>query len=166
MRRFVLLTLIVYAIFNPETIHAPSSPNVMAKEVVSDPRIEKLERFLRKYNSPLAGHANNFIRTADTYHLDWRLLPAISGAESTFARHTPYCASYNPFGWTSTTSPCGYWRFDSFDDAIRFVGQKIATHSPYSNFQRSGSIKELAIPYNGGNPDWIKNVNSFMIELQ
>jgi hypothetical protein len=167
MKRFVLLALILYAIFNPKTIFAPSTSIAMAKEVVADPRIEKLDGFLRNYNSPLAGHADNFIRTADTYHLDWRLLPAIAGAESTFARFTPSCAGNNPFGWTSTSSPCGFWRFESLDDAIKFVGEKIGTKTSYAEFQRSGKIEELAFTYNpSGQEVWVNKVNYFMEELK
>ena len=167
MKKFILLALIIYAIFNPETIQAPTTSTVMAQEVVADPRIEKLEQFLRKYNSPLANSVDSFISVADSYNIDWRILPAISGAESTFARHTPSCAGFNPFGWSSSTSPCGFWRFESYDEAIRTVGTKISTGSAYSKYQRSGKIEDLALSYNpSGQEAWIDKVSYFMEELK
>ena len=163
MKRFVLLTLILYAIFNPKTIQAPVAPQVLADTVAVDLRAEKLTKFLKERNSPLVGNVRDFIRTADDFDLDWRLLPAISAVESGMGQHTPSCARYNPFGWTSTTSPCGYWRFDSFDEAIRFVGGKIATKTAYSKFQRTGRVEELALAYNpGGWEEWTAKVNYFM----
>lgn len=165
MKKYIIILTIAYVLFNPQVIQAPSTPQVMAAEVKTDYRIETLKNFLEKYHSNMASSAEVFIKEADKNNLDWRLLPAIAGAESTFGKFTPPCASYNPFGWTSTTSPCGYWRFENFDDAIRHVAQKISTNATYNNFRNTRQIKDLSIPYNGGNENWIKTVNFFMNEL-
>lgn len=144
---------------------APDSPEVMAIEVKVDSRVEKLQNFFEKYGSPLAKNSKTFIEVADKYNLDWSLLPAIAGAESTFGKYVPSCADYNPFGWTSTTSPCGFWRFGNYDEAIRYVGEKITTKNAYSEFRNTREVKDLSIPYNGGNKEWVKNVEIFMEEL-
>ncbi|MFW6143609.1 MAG: hypothetical protein ACOC4Z_01675 [Patescibacteria group bacterium] len=57
-----------------------------------------LKRFFQSYNSPLSKHADYMVTIADKYDLDWRLLPAIAGQESTFCRTTPE-NSHNCWGW-------------------------------------------------------------------
>ena len=63
-----------------------------------DERIETLKRLLEYYDSPLEPYASHFVLEADRYELDWRLVAAISGAESAFGKHIPY-GSYNAWGW-------------------------------------------------------------------
>jgi hypothetical protein len=75
---------------------------IEAKE--SDRRIIILRDYFRKYNSPLEASAQDFIEAADTYNLDWKLVPAIAGVESTFGKHLPggtdpRYTSYNCWGW-------------------------------------------------------------------
>lgn len=134
---------------------------------IPDSRIEALRNYLEKKNSPMSENAETFIEIADTYGFDWRLLPAITGAESSFGKRTPSCASFNPFGWRSSTSPCGWWRFESFDEAIRQVGEKLAKFYPYAGWRQSGNLNELAQKYDGGNPDkWTGTVSFLMEEMK
>ncbi len=164
MRKISLILLIIYAIFIPKT---KNTPQVLVSSNYVDSRPEKLTKFFEVYNPDLVGNVSDFIRVADRFNLDWRLLPAISGSESTFGKHTPSCANYNIFGWTSTSSPCGFWRFESYSDAINLVGEKIATKNAYSSFQRTGELKELAFTYNpGGTEAWIEKVEFFMNKLE
>ena len=62
-----------------------------------DPRAEILNNYLSEKGSPLAVHAGDFIEAADIYGLDWKLIPAISGVESTFGKAIP--GGYNGWGW-------------------------------------------------------------------
>lgn len=69
-----------------------------------DPRAQILKDYLEKRNSPLASYAQDFIEAADLYDVDWRLVPAIAGTESTFGKripggHDPLYTSYNAWGW-------------------------------------------------------------------
>jgi len=50
--------------------------------VTIDPRILAMYQFLSDHGSPLAPYASTFIREADKYGLDWRLVASISGIES------------------------------------------------------------------------------------
>jgi len=132
-----------------------------------DPRVEKLEAFFAAYNSPLRGHAVAFVETADRNDLDWRLLPAIAGVESTFGKNVPNYAPFNPFGWRCNhIQPC--WRFTGYDEAVRTVGEKIANLPAYKNWQRNkGNIRLLAIIYNGGDQKkWQRGVEYFMEKLK
>src|SRR3990167_7817231 len=79
-------------------VPVPERPRAVQEEDEADPREERLEAFLESYHSPLAEHSGFLIRIADTYGLDYRLLPSIAGAESTFCKFIPDY-SYNCFGW-------------------------------------------------------------------
>ena len=164
----VVLTIYAYS-GTSETIEikAKDTPKSVDTQVKVDPRKEKLYNFFAHYNALVGINIDEFIETADRYNLDYRLLPAIAGSESTFGRYTPSCADFNPFGWTSTTSPCHFWRFKSFSEAIGFVGEKISTNPSYSKYQKTGRIEDLAISYNpGGTEEWTKKVTGFMREIE
>src|SRR5689334_12873282 len=63
-----------------------------------DLRAEQMRAVLTKYNSPMVGLESVLIATAEKYNLDWTLLAAIAGTESSFAKRMPHeCIS--PYGW-------------------------------------------------------------------
>jgi len=83
----------------------------------NDPRVEKLTAFLAQYHSPLTEYAAQFVQAADRYQLDWRLVPAITGVESTFGKRIPV-GSYNAYGWSN-----GQYRFQSWEQSIDYVSR-------------------------------------------
>ncbi len=85
----------------------------------ADKRPIKLEKFLESYNSPLAEYAEVFIETADKYGLDWKLVPAITGVESTFGKQIP-ANSYNAYGWAN-----GAFSFESWEQSIDIVSKAL-----------------------------------------
>ena len=97
------------------------SSAVLKEEVLGvkrpDPRVEKLEAFFTKYDSPLASYAQEFIEAADLYQLDWKLVPAITGVESTFGKRIP-AYSYNAYGWNN-----GNYYFQSWEQSINHVSR-------------------------------------------
>lgn len=101
--------------------------------IQTDPRVEKLSNFFKKHNSPLENHVDSFIRTADLYHLDYRLLPAIAGVESTFCKFF-IRSTNNCWGWGS-----GSISFDSFDHAISHIAEKLRTNYDTSSVEAIGS---------------------------
>src|SRR5690348_2794535 len=54
-----------------------------------DERVTRLQAFLQTYNSPLADDAKTFVAQADRNNLDWKLVAAIAGVESTFGKEIP-----------------------------------------------------------------------------
>lgn len=84
-----------------------------------DKRIDKLEKFLESYNSPLANYAEKFVEAADKYGLDWKLVPAITGVESTFGKQIP-AGSYNAYGWAN-----GAFYFQSWEQSIDLVSKTL-----------------------------------------
>jgi hypothetical protein len=83
--------------------------------IKEDVRVNKLKSFLEFYQSPLADYAREFINAADRYQIDWRLVPAITGVESTFGKRIP-ANSYNAYGWAN-----GVYYFQSWEQSIDHV---------------------------------------------
>jgi hypothetical protein len=159
-------TLLIYGHTQHIKKEQPASVQVVyAQTEQIDSRIETLESFLEKYNSPMASEAESFIKASDDNGLDWRLLPAIAGVESTFGKFTPSCAEYNSFGWTSTTSPCGFYRFESYREAIYLVAQKIGNGSQYAKYRSSRTIRDLSSTYNNSEQKWVHDIGFFMSKL-
>lgn len=114
-----------------------------------------LSQFLSRYNSPLRREAAVFIKTADRYSLDWRLLPAIAGMESTFGKFLLE-GTYNPFGWGG-----GYIYFDNFEDAIETVGRQL-----FLRFKSRTAPEDIGPTYTPPNyANWIRGVRYFMGEM-
>lgn len=84
-----------------------------------DFRVENLRNFLSRFNSPLEAYASYFVRYADVYGLDYRLVPSISGVESTFGKQIPY-DSFNAYGWAN-----GGYSFKSWADSISVVSSTL-----------------------------------------
>jgi len=98
---------------------AASSAMLEKPEFQVDKRIIKLEKFLESYNSPLAKYADKFVEAADKYGLDWKLVPAITGVESTFGKQIPV-NSYNAYGWAN-----GAFHFESWEQSIDLVSKTL-----------------------------------------
>lgn len=81
----------------------------------ADQRALVLQKYLSKYNAPLQYHAQDFVEAADKYNVDWRLVAAISGVESTYGKHTP--GGYNGWGWGVPGNGSAIY-FDSWRDGI------------------------------------------------
>jgi len=119
----ILAIFIAFFIFSQpvQAIEVAGGSAVLKNEVLGiknpDSRVEKLEAFLANYDSPLAPYAEQFVRAADRYQLDWRLVPAITGVESTFGKQIP-ANSYNAYGWAN-----GAFYFQSWEQSIDYVSQ-------------------------------------------
>ena len=166
MLPFILIAYLNWNYAKPEPKPEPMVIQTEVQYENEDQRVATLQAYLAKKGSPMAENAKDFIEAANTYGLDWKLLPSISGAESGFGKHVPSCASYNGFGWISTASPCGYWRFESYSEAIHGVAKGIGTKSAYSQYRETRSIERLAIPYSGGSAHWVEMVNWFMNDIE
>lgn len=131
--------------------------SIVPQNVSKDNRVEKLRAFLGFYNSPLAGYASVFIKTADKYGLDWKLVPAISGVESTFGKAIPY-NSYNAYGWAN-----GEYYFQSWEDSIEIVSRTLR-----ANYYNRGidTVEKIAPIYAPPSTTWDGNVRFFMDKLE
>lgn len=165
MRRLFLVISIAIAtlLFRADIVSADSrvvSESARLKityiDQVADPRVAELRSFLEKYNSPLAAYAQKLIVEADKNGLDWRLIPAISGVESTFGKNIP-ADSYNAYGWVN-----GAYKFTSWDNSIETVAKTLR-----QNYLDRGalSIDEIARIYAPPSTTWAGKVRYFMLKI-
>lgn len=124
--------------------------------VYNDTRVETLRKFLNSHKSPLADYAKELVITSDKYGLDWRLVPAISGVESTFGKRIPQ-GSYNAYGWAN-----GEYRFKSWEDSIEIVSKTLRTK--YID-RGAPSINKIARRYAPPSSTWARNVKFFMYKI-
>lgn len=126
-----------------------------------DSRVEVLEEFFDEYKSPLKGHAETFVKTAEKYNIDYKILPAISCMESTCGKKI-IPNSYNPFGWGIHGKQ--YISFKSFDEAIEKVGEGL--NKGYFS-KGLDTIPEIAPIYTPPNPNhWMSGVNFFIARME
>lgn len=116
-----------------------------------------LKGFFKKYNSPLVDHVDTFIRVADQYNLDYRLMPAISCMESTCARFL-IPGTHNPFGWGG-----GLIKFDTYDEAIERVAKGLDEIYLSRGLDTPEKMAPVYTPPNHKN--WLKGVRFFMDQI-
>ena len=128
-------------------------------ELKEDNRSRVLKGFLEKYNSPLANYAQVLVKEADENKLDWRLVAAISGVESTFANEMPI-NSYNAWGWGIYGDNTYY--FQSYSDAIRAISKSL--REDYMNKWGAEDVYQIGRIY-AASPTWAQRVNYFVRKI-
>jgi hypothetical protein len=106
----------------PEKVATQLTVTIKAKK---DERAARLRKFFESQGSPLAPYSEEFVKIADKYELDWKLLPAITGVESTFGLFVPG-GSYNPYGWNN-----GNFYFKGWVDSADYVANQIKNRWGY-----------------------------------
>lgn len=125
-----------------------------------DNRVIVLREFLKSYESPLADNAETFVKEADKNNIDWRLVAAISGVESTFAHQLP-AHSYNAWGWGIYGDNVYYFR--SYDDAISTISAGLRQH--YIDKWGAQNVYEIGRFY-AASPTWAQRVDLFMKKIE
>ncbi len=124
-----------------------------------DTRVEILKEFLEQYNSPLTPFASDFVEIADKYELDWKLVVAISGVESTFGKQIPY-DSFNGWGWGIYGN--NVIRFSSWTEGIEAVSEGIRT----KYIDKWGATDVYGIGrFYAASPTWAQRVEYFMRKI-
>ncbi|OGH37402.1 MAG: hypothetical protein A3B44_02010 [Candidatus Levybacteria bacterium RIFCSPLOWO2_01_FULL_38_21] len=121
-----------------------------------DNRVKILREFLESYNSPITPFAKEFVETADIYNLDWRLLVAISGVESTFGHQIP-AGSFNGWGWGVYGNNVTY--FSSWTEGIKIISKGIREN--YMDKWGATDIYQVGRMY-AASPTWAVRVEFFM----
>lgn len=156
-----ILVILLYAICPKQQLYNSASqqenPNIH--------EIESIRRFFTSYNSSLSMYATTFLAASKKNKIDWKLMPAIAMEESGGGKNTPFCAPFNPFGYTSTSSPCGFWRFTSYEQAIDKVAQTIGRGNAYARYQRTGRLSEFTSVYNPGSKEYQGKLEYFENQL-
>lgn len=117
------------------TAHA--DPDVTKIRKKFDLREAILRKFFNENHCPAEPYAGVFVTEADTYDLDWRLLPSLSMVESTCGK---FARGNNLFGWDN-----GKTRFDSISHAVHHVALTLSTGRSY----RGKSLDAKLWAYNG-----------------
>ncbi|MGI8419487.1 MAG: hypothetical protein ACR2LN_02475 [Candidatus Levyibacteriota bacterium] len=140
------------------TITEVSRPSVTPTATMQeDRRITTLRSFFEDKCSPLASSAADFIEIADTYGLDWTLMPAISGIESNFGKRMPK-GSNNPFGLGGGN----LMRFPALYDSIEYEGKLLSEKYKLASNRAIGSIY---CPSFECNQNWAVIVTNFSKEI-
>jgi hypothetical protein len=118
-----------------------------------DPRADRLNAFFRAYNCPKPHHVQDYIRAADIYGLDYRLLPAISVRETTcgLAERDNNRWGYHP----------GRRTFPSIGEGINFLARQLAEHPPYAG----KSLRQKLFTYNP-RPSYPAEVERLMRQIE
>jgi len=158
-----IFSLILFFLSNGKTVFAQEifagSSAALLKPVVqkaTDSRVRILREYLEKYNSPLVPYAATFVDTADKYNLDWKLVAAISGVESTFGRQIPP-DSFNGWGWGIYGN--NMIRFSSWNEGIETISEGLRTK--YIDKWGARNVYEIGRFY-AASPTWAQRVEYFM----
>lgn len=146
---------LIYA--QSETAEASAVLATKPGEVMPDQRIRDLKNYLRYHNSPLEDYSSDFVWLADKYNIDWKLVPAITGVESTFGKFIPQ-GSYNAYGWAN-----GNYYFSSWPESIEIVSKTLRE----KYFDRGAdTVEEIAPIYAPPSNTWAGKVQYFMAEIE
>jgi hypothetical protein len=121
---------------------------------------EVLEEFFDKYNSPLKPFAKDFIKVAEKYDMDYRLLPSISCIESSCGKKL-IPGSYNPFGWGIYGNKVT--TFDSYSEAIEVVGKGLNDNYIKKGYDTVDKIAPIYTP--PAYKHWSSSVNYFSNQI-
>lgn len=113
-------------------------------------KVEKIKKYLEKRGSPLAAYAEEFVKAADEYGIDYRIVVAISIVESNGGKKN--FKPYNAWGW-------GKSGFGSWTEGIWAVSKGIGKY--YS--KGATTPKYISTSYCPPNADnWARNVQGVM----
>lgn len=137
-----------------EKIATPSP--VVAKKL--DYKASILAEYLASHNSPLQYHAQDFIDASVAFNLDWKMVPAIAGVESTFGKKIP--GGYNAWGWGVYGTQAIY--FKSWRDGIFTVAEGLRENYLNKGLTNPYSINRIY----AASPAWGSKVTYFMQDLE
>jgi len=143
------------------TRESGGAASMSGREIAPDNRANMLRAYLYTLDSPLADVASTFVREADKNNIDWRLVAAIAGAESTFGKQIPK-GSYNAWGWGVFTGTQDGVHFADWADGIAQVSEGLR-----KNYIDRGAkdIYDIGWIYAANGNSWGSHVNFFMEKI-
>lgn len=126
-----------------------------------DARPEILRNFFESNKSPLVPYSKYFVDVADTFNLDFRLLPAIAMQESNLCKKIPE-NSYNCWGYGIYGDKIT--KFKSYEEGIEIVAESLREKYVDKGFLSAEEIMSKYTPSSNGS--WAKAVNHFMEEMK
>lgn len=162
----VIISLLIFG-FMPKPVVAQSVPMAEASahlpvtHAINDERVTRLKAYLEMHNSPLSGEAGHFVAEADRLRMDWKLVAAIAGVESTFGKHIP-ANSFNGWGWAIFTGQSDGRHFNDWKDGITVVSEGLRY-----NYMDKGliTIEQMGKRY-AASPTWSTKVRFFLDKIE
>jgi len=140
----------------------PSLQNMLQDQITQvDARVEIVRQFFERYKSPLEPFAAAVVQTADTYDIDFRLIPAIAMQESNLCKKAPE-NSYNCWGFGIYGQKVT--RFNNYGEAINAVTKTLALKYKTDGLDTPEEIMQRYTPRSNGS--WADSVNYFMDQLK
>jgi hypothetical protein len=128
------------------------------EDQIRQERAKKIDEFLESYDSPLVGYGMKFVTEAEKNDIDWRLLVAIAGRESTFARHACKKATNSFLGYGSCKM-----NFKSVDESIERVSAAVGgNHPPTAHYYGGKNTLQILRKYNSVIPNYPHEVVRIM----
>lgn len=133
-----------------------------ADEIIISKKLDNhaqiLANYLASYNSPMQYQAQDFIDASNKFSLDWKILPAIAGVESTFGKFIP--GGYNAYGWGVYGTQAVY--FNSWREGIFTVARGLRENYLDKGLTEPYSINRIY----AASPFWGAHVSYFMNDLE
>lgn len=140
---------------------AEGTASLVIHQAEKDSRATHLRAYLTSLGSPLVDEANHFVSEADRLGLDWRLVPAIAGVESTFGKQIP-TGSYNAWGWGIPTGAQWGIAFSDWKSAITTVTEGLK----YNYIDKGAvTIDQMGRTY-AASPAWSWKVRFFIQQIE
>lgn len=165
-KKIILLLLLLPLLANGEFVKAENRiQTVSVQSRALDQRAQLLQAYLAKYNSPLQYHAQDFVDAADEHNLDWKLVAAIAGVESTFGKFIPggttkEFTSYNAWGWGVYGNQAIY--FKSWREGIFTVSLGLSKNYFSRGYKDPYSINKMY----SASPAWGSKVTYFLKDME
>jgi len=134
-----------------------TTPELLAEFKTNDIRVANLKYFFRKYDSVLYDKSEFIVKMADTYKLDYRLIPAIAMQESNVCKYI-YEGSHNCWGWGIYGNKVT--RFDSYEEAIETISRGLKLYYVDKGLTTAEAIMRKYTPPSDGS--WAFGVNTFL----
>jgi hypothetical protein len=135
--RAVTACVFGFALSASTTADVPAARIIPVLDSRPDPRIARLERFFKAYHCPAPYYTSEYLRAADGYALDYRLLPSISIRETlcgTAAKDRHNYWGYHPGGEG----------FESVEAGIAFLAHRLTRHQYY----KGKALRDKLFTYN------------------
>jgi hypothetical protein len=118
-----------------------------------DPRFARLERFFRRYRCPMPQPVADYLRAADGYGLDYRLLPAVSIRETLCGVQE---TRNNRWGYHP-----GRQSFPSIEAGVDYVARQLAENPAY----KGKTLRDKLFTYNP-RPAYPEEVQRIMRQIE
>jgi hypothetical protein len=115
---------------------ADMPPALTIRYPATDPRGARLEQFFNSYHCPTPYYVSEYLRAADDYQLDYRLLPAVSVRETLCGVGE---VANNRWGFHNGTEG-----FPSIEAGIEFMAHRLTQHPYY----KGKTLQQKLFTYN------------------